>query len=954
ENQIKELVPSAKITSKVQNVFNGFAVSNISENEVNQLEFLPEVKKVYPNYEVHAFLMDSVPLINADDVWQLQDDLDRNITGEGITIGIIDTGVDYTHPDLGGCFGEGCKVVDGWDFVNNDSNPMDDMGHGTHVAAIAAGNGTLKGIAPDAGIYAYKVLNSSGSGWDFDIIVAIERATDPNQDEDFSDHLDVINLSLGGSGNPDDPMSQAIDNAVDAGVVAVIAAGNDGPSANTIGSPGTARKAITVGATYKKDYEGEYWDTYPRVDQITPFSSRGPVVWNGGVLVKPDVVAPGAIICAARFDSIFPEGEHPYYYPCLDEEHVQLAGTSMSAPIVAGSAALIKQAHNNWNPEQIKIVLRTTAIDTENDIYTQGYGRINVLAAVNSTNPITVNLEPIGVLSGQAQISGEVSGNDFQYYKLEYGKGLYPVSWIEFFRDYYLPLEGNPLGTLNTTLLDNGKYVLKLTALDNNGNSYVDQIITKVNNDDSLFNLAKVQGFFYPIQPFVLGNVFGNSEKEIIGVDFSFDAPKIWVWDKDGNVLNGWPKIVDYWDFATGKIAYPPVTADIDNDGIDEVLLIGGRMVYAWNGDGSLVSGFPINVDQENLCSQEDIHFPCDTFRFSHFSVDDLDNDGTKEIVSILTFAFPELYGLTEPEKILGVLYVFDSQGNIKTTKILNCINNYSPAIGDIDNDGEKEIVVSCNNNNGAKVIVLDKNGNILNGWPVSLSVSTYAAPVLGDIDNDGNLEILIKTQTNLTVLNGIGEIIFDTKIASPYSEVSLGDITDDDFPEIIVRGGNSAIEQTFEKLWILDKEGNIIVSDADNTSSTAPLQSIIADVDDDELNEILIWNKDELKIFDQNLNLKTSLFTNGFSNIGGVIVDDLENNGFLDIVGVDGAGNLFKWKDIAPVSGNWTDWPQFQHDAQHTGLYTKSFSVPVVLSPVHDGYITFDEATNSFEVNSN
>src|SRR4029077_13122491 len=122
----------------------------------------------------------------------------------GVRIGILDTGVDYTHPDLGACFGPGCKVVDGYDFVNQDADPMDDMGHGTHVAATAAGDGTyageggptpIRGVAPGAEIYAYKVLDNFGFGGSANIIAGIERCADPNGDGDPSDHLDVCNMS---------------------------------------------------------------------------------------------------------------------------------------------------------------------------------------------------------------------------------------------------------------------------------------------------------------------------------------------------------------------------------------------------------------------------------------------------------------------------------------------------------------------------------------------------------------------------------------------------------------------------------------------------------------------------------------------------------------------------------------------------------------------------------------
>ncbi len=463
------------VLAEYENVFNGLAL-DITEEEALEVEKIKGVKSVSPNYFVNITLMDSVPIINADDVWQL----DRNgdncstsgeecLSGEGITIGVIDTGVDYTHGDLGGCnpFSEiiegeiedyslesphyyendynniweitrpgfteiavhfdkidteskwdtinilnndneivqtisgyhqnfwsdsikgdtikiqlvtdanvknwgfeidkvinghvenlidwsVCdKIVGGYDFVNGDKDPMDDNGHGTHCAATAAGNGVLKGVAPDAEIYAYKVLSSSGSGSWSGVLSAIERAVDPNQDGNFSDHLDIISLSLGSSGgNPDDFISMAVDRAVKAGVVAVIAAGNEGPGEETIDSPGTARKAITVGASNK-------------YDNMASFSSRGPVKWedyDGNIqyLVKPDIVAPGVDICAAQWEDAF---LNYGYSQCLDDEHVSISGTSMATPHVAGAVALLLQKNPDWGPEEIKLSLKNTAVD---------------------------------------------------------------------------------------------------------------------------------------------------------------------------------------------------------------------------------------------------------------------------------------------------------------------------------------------------------------------------------------------------------------------------------------------------------------------------------------------------------------------------------------------------------------------------------------------------------------
>ncbi|MEK6917840.1 MAG: S8 family serine peptidase [Nanoarchaeota archaeon] len=252
EDEIKQISSKIKINSRYQSVFNGFVVADISEKDIAKIKSLPNVKEVYFDKEVQTFLYDSVPQIQADKVWNIQVN-GTNLTGQGIKIGIIDTGVDYTQPELGSCFGAGCKVAGGYDFFNKDNDPMDDMGHGTHVAATAAGKGILNGVAPDATIYAYKALNKNGGGPLSNVIAAIEHSVDPNQDGDSSDHLDVISMSLGTWGDPSDPMSVASDNAVLAGVNVVVAVGNSGVPGGyfTIGSPGNAKDVIGVGADCK-------------------------------------------------------------------------------------------------------------------------------------------------------------------------------------------------------------------------------------------------------------------------------------------------------------------------------------------------------------------------------------------------------------------------------------------------------------------------------------------------------------------------------------------------------------------------------------------------------------------------------------------------------------------------------------------------------------------------------
>ena len=211
------------------------------------------VKRIFPDEKVYALLDTSVPLINATAVWQLQDANGNPVTGKGVVVAILDTGVDYTHPDLGGCKGFGCKVKDGYDFVNDDWDPMDNDGHGTMVAGIIAANGALKGVAPDAELLVYKVLEPSeygpASGDTSDVIAGIDEA--------IKDGADIICMSLGGElGVTDTALEFAVNRAVDEGVIVVAAAGNDGPYIGTIYSPASYENVIAVGsvgtATMKK------------------------------------------------------------------------------------------------------------------------------------------------------------------------------------------------------------------------------------------------------------------------------------------------------------------------------------------------------------------------------------------------------------------------------------------------------------------------------------------------------------------------------------------------------------------------------------------------------------------------------------------------------------------------------------------------------------------------------
>jgi subtilisin family serine protease len=346
--------------------FSGVALS-VTPPQRAAIEKLPYVLRVHPDVPVTtAALEPGVAAIHADEVWRR-----LGSRGAGVTVAILDTGIDYRHSALGEGFGPGFKVMGGYDFVNKDADPMDDNGHGTHVAGIvAADSSELSGVAPAASLLAYKVLDSNGGGWTSDILAGIERMVDPNGDGDLSDHAAVANMSFGGPGYSDDAMSRAVDSAVSAGVVVVVAAGNLGRY-QSVSSPGTAGSAITVGATNAQD-------------ALASFTSKGPSAARYNI--KPDVVAPGVDVRSAKAGG----------------GTLVASGTSMAAPHVAGAAALLRALHPDWSPTEVKSALVTTAAPIPEDVMAAGAGRIDAFRAATLTTRVLPEQLAFGIIDGKA------------------------------------------------------------------------------------------------------------------------------------------------------------------------------------------------------------------------------------------------------------------------------------------------------------------------------------------------------------------------------------------------------------------------------------------------------------------------------------------------------------------------------------------------------------------------
>jgi serine protease AprX len=316
-------------------------------------------------------------------------------TGAGIGVAVIDSGVAAWHDDFTSRFPIALpygnqRVAAFVDFVNGQTSPYDDDGHGTHVAGIIAGNGydsngRNAGVAPDANLVVLKALDAQGTG----TISSVIQALDWVLANRTRYNIRVVNLSVGAAIRESywtDPLTLAAKRLVDAGIVVVAAAGNLGNSAlgeaqyGGIGAPANAPWVLTVGASSTVGTPGRADDT------MASFSSRGPTYLDWSA--KPDLVAPGVgtVSLAAAGSQLYaskPEALLAGTVPMLSLPYLSLSGTSMAAPVVSGTIALMLQANPSLTPNAVKAILQYTAQNYSGyDALTEGAGFLNAVGAL--------------------------------------------------------------------------------------------------------------------------------------------------------------------------------------------------------------------------------------------------------------------------------------------------------------------------------------------------------------------------------------------------------------------------------------------------------------------------------------------------------------------------------------------------------------------------------------------
>jgi len=381
-----------------------------------------QITSVFPNSIVQAtgngntvLETDYPDLVGADVVWA------EGVIGEGVTVAVLDTGLS-NHPaikfDTDGHQND--RIVAWVDFIQNKNNPLDPNGHGTHVAGIIANSqtgedGDWNGVAPGVSLAGVRVLDKDGYGTYETVIQGLQWVITHHEEY----NIRVVNLSLVSPVQSPywaDPLNQAVMQTWAEGIVVVVAAGNTGPNAMTVGVPGNTPYVITVGA-FTDNYTVNDWND----DYLTPFSAAGPTL-DG--FVKPDVLAPGAHILSSMLygttlAQTYPENKVlPQYFT--------MAGTSQAAAVASGVAALTLSANPSLTPDQVKYRMMYSSylwVDplTTNALYSiwqQGAGRLNAPGAAfdEITGNANAGMDILADLAGTQHYEG------YSYYDEEAGE----------------------------------------------------------------------------------------------------------------------------------------------------------------------------------------------------------------------------------------------------------------------------------------------------------------------------------------------------------------------------------------------------------------------------------------------------------------------------------------------------------------------------------------------------
>lgn len=943
----------------------------------------PNVEYAEPNYKARAQMIPNDKYYSSagswgqsyDDLWglkKIQCEQAWDISqGEGVVVAVIDTGIDYNHEDIRANVWSGSNGKRGYDFWNNDDDPMDDNGHGTHVAGIIAAVGNnivgIVGAAPKAKVMAVKGLDKYGSGFTDGLADAIYFAA--------GNAADILNNSWGGQGRSR-LITDAVNYACSQGCIVIAAAGNKDSDAVKF-FPANIAGVITVAASYYNDKK-------------CSFSNWG---------FEIDVVAPGNNILSTMPDESWLVTKvsqlkiAPGYY--------RLTGTSMACPYVSGLAALVVARYPDYTNLQAagRIASTTDEIDSINPGLKGlvGTGRINAYnALVSQPHPIlrVISVKPSSYLKADktVQIAASLKNKGFTalnvnislttsspYVTINSGScRLGVLEWSELgdnkdnpFSIYIHP--GLPPET------ESIPFVLRITA---DGGYQFDYEFTLSPLNPHLKWVTVIQGINSVDAPIVEDlNNDGKNEivVELTGVmKYDRGRGQIAVLNADGAFMPGWPINPDP---KKGHIFTGIAVGDIDGDGFKDVVAAGERMVNPASADPYAPNGVDgLEIYAYNYLGQALPNFPIyrparSDQRVGHgkMSLGNIDSDNYLDIVLInpfYAFAYNHLGQLLSgwPVDLHSSVY---SGGE----------PNSQPAIGRVDGDSAAKIAfLSASDWHKRRIHLLKGNGAYFSPvrWPIDVDYAQRDGPVtMADLDKDGRLEILTISgrgdKTGLYVYRDSNEqMLF---VNEPHSNNYSGqeavpvDLDGDGDLEIIIpsRGLISGAVDAWHHNgapvsgWPVTYPGQIssvgggarVVVGDDGTSVVA------GDIDGDGKQEILLVSY-SLDFYESYVPIeqRDTVFINAWHHDGGIVkgfpiklsvkdvglwgsnlvITDLDNDGAVDLVMARFGDWIDPWTPTTYISrielpGQYNkdniQWPMFHHDPQRTGYCSRPDMIP-------------------------
>lgn len=720
-----------------------------------------------------------------------------------ILVAIIDTGMDYFHPDLSPNVWSNTREIPGngkdddwngyiddihgFDFVTDDGDPMDDNLHGTHVAGIlgAAGNDEngVVGVVWSVRMMALKAFDEAGGGSLDDTISAIAYAKAAG--------ARIINASWGTT-TRSRALDEVVAEAVRQGVVFVAAAGNNGSDVGFY--PAAVPEVIAVSATDARD--------------------RSPSFANYGSFV--DLVAPG--------DGIYSTSPNASW--------ALLSGTSMAAPHVSGVVALLLSIRPTYTPEEIRAILRSTTHEVDSDRFT-GAGRVDASRAVGISEPLPdASLDVPAVLSGTTDLRGIAGGHRFAGFRLELGAGKRPASWDLLHAGSVPVTSGILVSNLDTALYDDGEYSLRLSVSNTVGQEAIVRIGVLIRNvvlTDPLNNDVRRGGDVLSVR----GTVAGAGRTFELSWGLGRD-PTTWetaglrpVQDGAGPVVND---VLARWDTAlapTNSFLTLRLVARRDGRIVGESF---ARMLHL---ESRLRTGWPRYLTFTN-------EFPLENWR--EFNVADLTGDGPQEIIYV---------DHGEPGGRAPRLTVLDPSGEEIWSRELpaGAPEHDAPVVGDFEGDGSLEIVVDTGTS--GQIAAFRADGTPMGGeWPVAPGATHYGK-IMADVDGDGRMEViaisspppdLVSVQRRtLVVLSADGSVMrrwtlggCDEGANVPEQLPAVANLDADDALEIVAVDGCQGVsafdlEKPSGPIWTAITEALLVAS------------PVVGDLDDDHHEEIVI-----------------------------------------------------------------------------------------------------------------